>query len=56
MGSTSRWQRGSIFALLGSNGAGKTTVIRILATLLRADAGSAAVHGFDVADAGRRRA
>jgi ABC-2 type transport system ATP-binding protein len=42
--------RGSIFALLGSNGAGKTTVVRILATLLRADAGSAAVHGFDVAE------
>jgi ABC-2 type transport system ATP-binding protein len=41
---------GSIFALLGSNGAGKTTVIRILATLLRADAGTATVHGFDVAD------
>lgn len=41
--------RGSIFALLGSNGAGKTTVIRILATLLKADAGTAVVHGFDVA-------
>jgi ABC-2 type transport system ATP-binding protein len=41
--------RGSIFALLGSNGAGKTTVIRILATLLRADAGTARVNGFDVA-------
>ncbi|MGA7148394.1 MAG: ATP-binding cassette domain-containing protein [Microbacterium sp.] len=41
--------RGSIFALLGSNGAGKTTVVRILATLLQADAGSADVHGFDVA-------
>ena len=40
---------GSIFALLGSNGAGKTTVVRILATLLRADAGSASVHGHDVA-------
>jgi ABC-2 type transport system ATP-binding protein len=40
---------GSIFALLGSNGAGKTTVVRILATLLSADAGSATVHGFDVA-------
>jgi len=40
---------GSIFALLGSNGAGKTTVIRILSTLLRADAGSATVNGFDVA-------
>jgi ABC-2 type transport system ATP-binding protein len=42
-------ERGSIFALLGSNGAGKTTAIRILATLLRADGGSAAVAGFDVA-------
>ena len=42
-------QRGSIFALLGSNGAGKTTVVRILATLLRADAGLAEVNGFDVA-------
>jgi ABC-2 type transport system ATP-binding protein len=39
---------GSIFALLGSNGAGKTTVVRILATLLRPDAGTAVVHGFDV--------
>jgi ABC-2 type transport system ATP-binding protein len=41
--------RGSIFALLGSNGAGKTTVVRILATLLRADEGTASVDGFDVA-------
>jgi ABC-2 type transport system ATP-binding protein len=41
--------RGSIFALLGSNGAGKTTVVRILATLLKADAGTADVNGFDVA-------
>jgi ABC-2 type transport system ATP-binding protein len=41
--------RGSIFALLGSNGAGKTTTVRILATLLKADAGTAVVHGFDVA-------
>lgn len=41
--------RGSIFALLGSNGAGKTTVIRILSTLLKQDAGTANVHGFDVA-------
>ena len=40
---------GSIFALLGSNGAGKTTTVRILATLLKADAGTASVHGFDVA-------
>jgi ABC-2 type transport system ATP-binding protein len=41
-------ERGSVFALLGSNGAGKTTVVRILSTLLKADAGAARVHGFDV--------
>jgi ABC-2 type transport system ATP-binding protein len=41
--------RGSIFALLGSNGAGKTTVVKILSTLLKADAGTAMVNGFDVA-------
>ncbi len=41
--------RGSIFALLGSNGAGKTTVVKILSTLLKADAGTAGVNGFDVA-------
>jgi ABC-2 type transport system ATP-binding protein len=42
-------ERGSIFALLGSNGAGRATVMRILSTLLRADAGAASVNGFDVA-------
>jgi ABC-2 type transport system ATP-binding protein len=42
-------ERGSIFALLGSNGAGKTTLVRILSTLLKADAGTATVNGFDVA-------
>jgi ABC-2 type transport system ATP-binding protein len=41
--------RGSIFALLGSNGAGKTTAVKILSTLLKADAGTASVNGFDVA-------
>jgi len=41
--------RGSIFALLGSNGAGKTTVVRILSTLLKPDAGTASVNGLDVA-------
>jgi ABC-2 type transport system ATP-binding protein len=41
--------RGSIFALLGSNGAGKTTVVKILSTLLRADSGTARVNDFDVA-------
>jgi ABC-2 type transport system ATP-binding protein len=40
--------RGSIFALLGPNGAGKTTVVRILSTLLKADAGTVTVNGFDV--------
>src|ERR1700742_435211 len=40
--------RGGIFALLGSNGAGKTTVVKILSTLLKADAGIARVNGFEV--------
>ena len=44
--------RGSIFALIGSNGAGKTTVVNILSTLLKADAGTASVNGFDVATQG----
>ncbi|UKA53392.1 ATP-binding cassette domain-containing protein [Arthrobacter sp. FW305-BF8] len=39
---------GSIFALLGSNGAGKTTMVRILSTLLKPDGGTATVNGFDV--------
>ncbi|MGH3261225.1 MAG: ATP-binding cassette domain-containing protein, partial [Trebonia sp.] len=41
-------RRGSVLAVLGPNGAGKTTAVRILATLLRPDAGSARVNGFDV--------
>ncbi len=41
--------QGSIFALLGSNGAGKTTIIKILTTLLKHDGGTAIVNGFDVA-------
>jgi len=40
--------RGSIFALLGSNGAGKTTIVRILTTLLKPDDGTTRVDGFDV--------
>ena len=40
--------RGSIFALLGSNGAGKTTVVKILSTLVKPDTGTARVNGFDV--------
>jgi len=42
-------EKGCIFALLGSNGAGKTTVIKILTTLLKQDSGTATVNGFDVA-------
>ncbi|MUN06132.1 ABC transporter ATP-binding protein [Agromyces luteolus] len=42
--------KGSIFALLGSNGAGKTTLVNILSTLMKSDAGTATVEGFDVAD------
>jgi len=42
-------EQGTIFALLGSNGAGKTTIIRILSTLLKQDSGTAQVNGFDVA-------
>lgn len=41
-------EKGSIFALLGSNGAGKTTVVKILTTLLKQDGGTAIVNGFDV--------
>ncbi|GGO62592.1 glycosyl transferase family 8 [Microbacterium nanhaiense] len=39
---------GSVYALLGANGAGKTSLVRILSTLARADGGSAQIAGFDV--------
>jgi ABC-2 type transport system ATP-binding protein len=42
-------EKGCIFALLGSNGAGKTTIIKILTTLLQQDGGTATVNGFDAA-------
>jgi ABC-2 type transport system ATP-binding protein len=51
-------ERGTVFGLLGPNGAGKTTAVRVLATILRPDAGHAEVLGLDVvkhADAVRRR-
>jgi ABC-2 type transport system ATP-binding protein len=41
-------ERGTVFALLGPNGAGKTTIINILSTLIKPDAGTATVAGFDV--------
>jgi ABC-2 type transport system ATP-binding protein len=41
-------EKGSIFALLGSNGSGKTTIVKILTTLLKQDSGTATVNGFDV--------
>ena len=42
-------EQGTVLGLLGPNGSGKTTTVRILATLLQADSGSASVGGFDVA-------
>jgi ABC-2 type transport system ATP-binding protein len=41
-------RRGSVYGVLGPNGAGKTTTIRMLATLLRPDAGSARGLGYDI--------
>ncbi|MEH1101894.1 ATP-binding cassette domain-containing protein [Micromonospora sp. CPCC 205561] len=41
-------RRGTVFSLLGANGAGKTTTVKILSTLISADAGDARVAGHDV--------
>jgi ABC-2 type transport system ATP-binding protein len=41
-------EQGTVLGLLGPNGSGKTTIVRILATLLKADSGVASVGGFDV--------
>ena len=41
-------EAGELFGLIGPDGAGKTTLFRILATLLLADAGTATVAGYDV--------
>ncbi len=43
-------RQGSVYGVLGPNGAGKTTTIRMLATLLRPDAGSARVMGHDIVE------
>ncbi|NVI86253.1 ATP-binding cassette domain-containing protein [Actinomadura sp. BRA 177] len=50
-------RRGTVLGVLGPNGAGKTTAVRVLATLLKPDAGRAEVSGYDVVrDAARVRA
>ncbi|MEU6644250.1 ATP-binding cassette domain-containing protein [Saccharomonospora sp. NPDC046836] len=41
-------QRGTVFSLLGANGAGKTTTVKILSTLINADAGAVQVAGHDL--------
>ena len=41
-------RRGTVLGVLGPNGAGKTTAVRVLATLIRPDAGTASVLGYDV--------
>ena len=44
-------EKGEIFGIIGPDGAGKTTLFRILTTLLLADSGSASVDGDDVVKA-----
>ncbi|MFF0391470.1 ATP-binding cassette domain-containing protein [Kitasatospora sp. NPDC004615] len=41
-------REGTVLGLLGPNGAGKTTLVRVLSTLIKPDAGTAFVGGFDV--------
>jgi ABC-2 type transport system ATP-binding protein len=47
-GVTLRVPRGEVFGLLGPNGSGKTTMIRILSTILTPTSGTVTVNGFDV--------
>jgi sodium transport system ATP-binding protein len=49
-----RCEPGRIFGLLGVNGAGKTTCLRLLATILRPTSGSASVQGFDIVNEAER--
>lgn len=48
-------KQGELFGLIGLNGVGKTTLIKILLDLVRADAGEAAIHGVPVTDVRARR-
>jgi len=48
-GVTLRVPRGQVFGLLGPNGSGKTTMVRILSTILKPTEGTAIVNGYDVA-------
>ena len=41
-------QDGEVFGLLGQNGAGKTTIIHMLATLLKPTSGTAEINGYDI--------
>lgn len=52
-GVTFQVEKGTIFCLLGSNGAGKTTAVKILSTLLSADGGKASINGYDSEHQGR---
>src|SRR5579875_1627821 len=45
---------GTVFSLLGPNGSGKTTTVRMRATLLKPDGGTAKVNGYDIARDGQR--
>lgn len=45
-------QKGSIFALLGQNGAGKTTIVNILSTLIKPSRGTASICGYDIVKEG----
>jgi ABC-2 type transport system ATP-binding protein len=47
-------EQGTVLGLLGPNGSGKTTMIRVLSTLIRPDAGQASIAGFDVVKDGQR--
>ncbi|MEK7599872.1 MAG: ATP-binding cassette domain-containing protein [Patescibacteria group bacterium] len=43
-------EQGTMLALLGPNGAGKTTIVRILSTLLKKDAGTVTIEGYDISE------